>query len=375
MKRVGIVTFFSNCNYGSVLQAYALLKYLEEKGYDTKIIDYLTPNNRFNCKMRLRTLSNRFGVLLTHPNILKTTLRGKNKAKKSIATLPTETISMYKGFTEQCLKPYRGKYHRTGDFDAFICGSDQIWQISAPGLSNIFFLRFTTQKKRIAYAASLGSITVPKYNAKRFEKYVNQFSSISVRENASKKLIKDFCNQESTHVLDPTLLVGKSFWNNITESYEKQGEYILCYFLDKCTGADSIVNIGKSDNLQVLWVETGINNPNGSRRISPSPFEFVALIQNAKYIITDSFHACCFSVLYEKNFYVVRRNYQGYPAQHIRIEELLSTLKMDKRHIDTCSALHQLEPISEECYKVAKESLSELREVSRHFLKSALQNI
>ena len=375
MKRVGIITFFSNCNYGSVLQAYALLQYLEDKGYNTEIIDYLDSNNRFNLKMKIKTISNRLGVLLTHPNMLEATLKGKNKAMKSVTMLPNDTISMYKKFIEQYLNPFRGKYHRANDFDAFICGSDQIWQISAPGLSSIFFLRFTTQKKRIAYAASLGSVSVPQYNAKRFIKYINEFSSISVRENASKKLIKDFCNQEATHVLDPTLLVGKSFWNKKTINYEIRSDYILCYFLDKCTEADNIITLAQSTNLQVFWIETGIDSPNGAKKISPSPFEFVALIKNAKYIITDSFHACCFSALFEKSFYVVRRNYQGYPAQHIRIEELLTTLKMNERHIETCLALHQLEPIGEERYKVANENISELREVSQHFLENALKNI
>ena len=352
MKRVGIITFFSNCNYGSVLQAYALLQYLEDKGYNTEIIDYLDSNNRFNLKMKIKTISNRLGVLLTHPNMLEATLKGKNKAMKSVTMLPNDTISMYKKFIEQYLNPFRGKYHRANDFDAFICGSDQIWQISAPGLSSIFFLRFTTQKKRIAYAASLGSVSVPQYNAKRFIKYINEFSSISVRENASKKLIKDFCNQEATHVLDPTLLVGKSFWNKKTINYEIRSDYILCYFLDKCTEADNIITLAQSTNLQVFWIETGIDSPNGAKKISPSPFEFVALIKNAKYIITDSFHACCFSALFEKSFYVVRRNYQGYPAQHIRIEELLTTLKMNERHIETCLALHQLEPIGKNAIKL-----------------------
>lgn len=375
MKRVGIVTFFSNCNYGSVLQAYALSQYLTEKGYNTEIIDYLTPNNRFNFKMRIRTILNRLGVLATHPNMLKIALKGKNKAKMSVATLPDDTVLGYKEFIEQYLKPYRGKYHRANDFDAFICGSDQIWQISAPGLSDIFFLRFTTQKKRIAYAASLGSITVPKYNARRFKKYTNEFSAISVRENASKQLIKEFCNQEATHVLDPTLLVGKSFWSNIVARHPKQGNYIFCYFLDKCTEADHIMNLAKSHNLQVLWVETGINAPEGSMRISPSPFEFVALIKNADYVFTDSFHACCFSSLFEKSFYVVRRNYQGYPAQHIRLEELLTHLDMKDRHVDSCLEVAQLEPISAERHEIANNNLSKRRDISQCFLDRALKDI
>ena len=375
MKRIGIVTFFSNCNYGSVLQAYALSQYLIQKGYDVEIIDYLNTNNLFNIKMKIRTISNRLGVLLTHPSMWRTALKSKSTAKRSVTTLPYETISNYKDFIENNLKPYRGKYHRNSDFDAFICGSDQIWQISAPGLNNIFFLRFTMPQKRIAYAASLGSITVPKYNAKRFEKYINGFSAISVRECASKQLIKDFCNQESAHVIDPTLLIGKAFWSSITTKYEKQDKYILCYFLDKCTGVENIINLAKSNDLHVFWIETGTEKPNGSKQISPSPFEFVSLMQNADYVFTDSFHACCFSSLFERSFYVVRRNYQGYPAQHIRIEELLTTLKLNERHIDTCLEVQQLEPISAERYNVADNKLSELRKVSVHFLESALKNI
>ena len=375
MKRIGIVTFFSNCNYGSVLQAYALSQYLIKKGYDAEIIDYLNTNNWFNIKMKIRTISNRLGVLLIHPSMWRTALKSKSTANRSVTTLSYETISNYKDFIENNLKPYRGKYHRDSDFDAFVCGSDQIWQISAPGLNNIFFLRFTTPQKRIAYAASLGSVTIPKYNAKLFEKYINGFSAISVRECASKHLIKDFCNKESTHVIDPTLLVGKEFWGNITIKYEKKDNYILCYFLDKCTGAENIINLAKKSDLQVMWIETGTESPNGSKKISPSPIEFVSLMQNADYIFTDSFHACCFSALFERSFYVVRRNYQGYPAQHIRIEELLTTLQMNDRHMDTCSEINKLEPISAGRYEIANNNLSELRGISVCFLDSALKNI
>ena len=375
MKRIGIVTFFSNCNYGSVLQAYALSNYLKQKGYNTEIIDYLTSKNHFNVNMRMRTIINRMSVLLKHPKILKETLKGKKKSIKSVKMLSCETVLMYKGFIEKYLKPFQGKYHHSNDFDAFICGSDQIWQISAPGLSDIFFLRFTIPKKRIAYAASLGSVSIPEYNAKRFKKYINEFSSISVRENASKKIIKDSCEKDVTHVLDPTLLVGKSFWEKIINDYETQDDYILCYFLDKNEGLENIVKLAKNNNLKVLWVETGIKNPEGTENISPSPFKFVSLIKNATFVISDSFHACCFSALFEKNFYIVRRNYQGYPAQHIRIEELLSILKMQDRQIDNCLTFNQLNTINKERYIDANERISKLRETSQIFLENALKNI
>ncbi len=374
MKRVGIVTFFKNCNYGSVLQAYALSQYLIGKGYDVEVIDYLNTDNRFNIKMRVRTILNRLSVLLTHPQTWHESFKGKKKAKQSVTTLPNDTILMYKNFIESKLKPYRGKYHRDSDFDAFICGSDQIWQISAPGLNEVFFLRFAPPQKRIAYAASLGSVTVPHYNARKFKKYIHDFSAISVRENASKQLLQETCNQESDHVLDPTLLVEKTFWINNATKHEKCS-YIICYFLDNCIGAEGIITLAKSNNLQVFWIETGSKNPEGTDRISPSPFEFISLIQNAEYIFTDSFHACCFSSIFEKSFYVVRRNYQGYPAQHIRIEELLTTLGMNDRHINSCLEINRLEHISAQRWESANEWLSKLRVASADFLENALQKI
>lgn len=374
MKKVGIVTFFSNYNYGSVLQAYALSQFLFQKGYDAEIIDYQNKKNLFNIKMRLSTIFSRLWVFLIHPNIWKLTLDSRKKAKNSIRKLSNETIIQYDIFLKDKLKPYKKFYHRESDFDFFICGSDQIWQIAAPGLNKVFFLRFTNPQKRIAYAVSLGSTVVPQYNAKQFKKYVNSFHAISVRENASKKMIKNICNQDVTHVIDPTLLVGREFWDNILSKTAFKQNYVLCYFLDECKNSGYIMDLAKKSNLEVLWVETGVTYPTGSRSIIPSPFEFVSLIKNADYIFTDSFHACCFSSLFEKNFYVIHRNYQGYPAQHVRIEELLSMIQMNDREFNSCIEIKELQPISKERYSDANVSICKLRNISSQFLINALES-
>ena len=373
MRKVGIVTFFSNYNYGSVLQAFALAQFLLQKGYCAEIIDYQTNINRFNRRIRAATLLNRAFVFLVHPKIWKLTLRSMKNANKAIEMLPSETIKQFDTFIKNVLKPYSGVYHHYSDFDAFICGSDQIWQVSAPGLNKVFFLRFTVPQKRIAYAVSLGSIAIPKYNEKQFKRYVNSFHAVSVRESTSKRLIEDICNQEVTHVLDPTLLIGRVFWNDLISKIDGRRNYVLCYFLDECKDSDYIVLLAKNRNLQVLWIETGLANPNGSEKISPSPIEFISLIKHADFVFTDSFHACCFSFLFEKSFYVIRRNYHGYPAQHIRIEELLTMTKMTDRQLNYCTEAEVLEPISQEKYKGANRVFSEYRDRSAQFLENSLK--
>lgn len=221
----------------------------------------------------------------------------------------------------------------------------------------------------------MGSVSVPKYNARRLKKYLRGFSAISVREHTSQKLIKAFCGCESVHVLDPVLLVGREFWGQLACDPPQKDKYLFCYFLDNCTDAQNIIRLARANNLQVLWVQMGTDIPDGAEGVCPSPAEFVSLMQNAEYVFTDSFHACCFSALFEKSFYVIRRNYQGYPAQHIRIQELLSTLQMNERHLDSCAQLERLQPIAEERFRLAQSRFTERRTVSERFLEDALQNI
>lgn len=124
-------------------------------------------------------------------------------------------------------KPYGKSYHKDNDFDAFICGSDQIWQVSMPGLNYAFFLRFASENKRIAYAVSLGSVSIPKFNRKKFVKVVSGFKAISVRERKSKEMIEEICLNSVTHVLDPTLLVGRDFWDYKSNKTRINDRYIL----------------------------------------------------------------------------------------------------------------------------------------------------
>lgn len=373
MKKIGIVTFFSNYNYGSVLQAYALMQYLNNQGYDAKIIDYLSNENAYNKQVKFRTLSSRIITSIKAPSTWKTVLRGKRASVNSEKVIPKETAEMYEVFRRDWLKPYGKSYHKDNDFDAFICGSDQIWQVSMPGLNYAFFLRFASENKRIAYAVSLGSVSIPKFNRKKFVKVVSGFKAISVRERKSKEMIEEICLNSVTHVLDPTLLVGRDFWDYKSNKTRINDRYILCYFLDEIYGKNNIEFLAKCAGIKVLWIDTGAPIPQFATGIKLAPFEFVSSIKNAEYVFTDSFHGCCFASLFEKNFYVIKRKYKGYPAQHIRISEMLELIGMKDREVNSCEEIKCLETIEKERYFEANKKLEQMREISQKFLEDALK--
>lgn len=369
MKKIGVVTFFSNYNYGSSLQAYSLCSYINNMGYECHIIDYLDYDNPINVKLHIKTYMNRLFGMVCHPSIAIETLKGKKKAIDSINRDKTIT-DMYDQFNNDFLKPYKGNYL---DFDAFVCGSDQVWKLTSPGLHEVFFLRFVGSNKRIAYAVSLGTDEIPKYNKRRFKKYISEFKAISVREDDSKKLLKNELNIDTVQVLDPVLLVGDKFWEEIIRnmpSYQKN--YLVCYFLDDYSDQIEFI-LGKAESLEcdIIIIESDIIVPEAIKQkatsIKPTPFEFVKLIHDSKGIFTDSFHGMAFSILFNKLFWGIPRKYKVYAGQRNRIDSLLRLTDLCSRYCENgADAGNAID------FSIANENIADMRDVSARFLQSVL---
>lgn len=370
-KKIGILTYYANVNYGSSLQAFALSRYLENMGYKTYIVDYMNMKNRINRKMKYKTYFNRIKTALLHPKIIPEMIRGKKVALKSLDR-NNDITKKFRNFNDKYLNIFSGEYL---DFDFFICGSDQVWKLTAPGLHETFFLRFTDCKKRISYAASLGSKEIPYYNKKRLKKYLKEFKAISVREDDAQELLFEKLGVKSSLVLDPVLLVGKDFWETCLINYSnsiKSESYVFCYFLDEYGNyVDEIIKNSFRLNCRIVIVDSGVQIPEllyeKSIIVQPSPFEFLYLLKNSSAIFTDSFHGTAFSILFNKRFWTMPRNYLVYPGQSSRIESLLRFTGLQNRYVSEGFCNDEID------YYVVNEKVDNLRKKSIDFLKTALE--
>ncbi len=336
--KVGILTFHDAHNYGAVLQAYALKKYIQNIGYDTKIINY------------------------HHENIPDGYPKENNekrweKFNKFINELIDYDTKTY--VSEEQLEQL--------DIDFWICGSDQIWNTNITmGFNKGFFLDFNTNGKKISYAVSMGVKELPKEQEEDFKNSINKLDNISVREESLKNYAERFTNKKVERVLDPTLLLGKEDYENLILE-NNYGDYILVYALMPDERLNQIASkLSKEKNVKVIELNDKKIEKYYCEQVSDAgPNEFLTLIKNAKAIITNSFHGTIFSIIFQKEFYVITRK-----NMNARVENILKIINMEDRLVDK---IEDLEDIKVQDYKEAFKKLNKEKEKSINFLKNSLK--
>lgn len=370
-SKVGIITYYFGKNYGSVLQAYALQEMIKDQGYDVSIIDYQDMSCELSKKWRVHYYFNVLTTVVRYPSQLKPFLRSKKKTADGSRKLPKD---VFRDFIKENLELYQfASSNQINEFDSYVCGSDQIWGLSLPGLNYTTFLRFCDKQKRIAYAPSFGLDEVPYYNRKQLVKYLSEFSCLSVREISAKKLIEKLTSKTPTLVLDPVLLAGAEFWQKRI-GVSSYSNCIVCYFLDSSNEAKRhLTKKLLSEKRTVVWIETGVEAFETSYiRISPTPLEYVSLISAASQVYTDSFHGTAFSIMMHTPFTVFKRNYGENPGQQTRIDSLLEITQMKDRLYE--DSLHDNNRQVKSDFAAADISLKELRTVSIKYLCDSLKH-
>lgn len=331
-RRVGIVTYIKNVNYGSVLQAFALQEFIASLGYDAGIVDFLDMSNAANRReRRLRLLSGGLWAIRAPHATLELRLRTGHAHGQ-----PNEKRVTFDDFERERIRFFNDAIEKRRDYCSFVCGSDQIWNLSVPGLHRTFFLRFASPAQRVAYAPSFGSDVVPSFNRRRLKKWISGFRAVSVREASGVDIVSNLTGNEPFCALDPVLLAGSQFWRAEIAEAKCQNEvsihedYLLCYFLSDNDPAISMAmkeanRVGR----QILWVETGVRPPKGVKVLTPSPLEFVSLVDGAACFATDSFHGLAFALMLKTPFLLFNRAYEANAKQATRIESLLNIVHAD----------------------------------------------
>ena len=337
MKKVGIIThYYGSQNYGGLLQAYALCKKLNALGYDAEQIQYIhkdvgEPNNAVR-KWSTNRIANALKIRISRVKE-KDFFSNMKKRSKAIEEFRKNIPHSFEIYSKDTISQSNDLY------DAFITGSDQVWNMD--WYDEAYFLKFVENKPKYSYAASVGTNELTTERKKLFKENLMDYTKISVREKDSVELLQPLTKVEVQYVLDPTLLLAKNEWDEICLGKRIQEKYLFCYFLGEGIVERQLArDYADAHELKIVTLPF----LNGQKRkcdekfgdvklYDVSPGEFVSLIKYSDCVFTDSFHACVFSNIYEKNFFVFPRS--GADKMSNRITSLISLFHNQERFCDS----------------------------------------
>ena len=369
--KIGIITRHAVPNYGSLLQSYATQVALERMGYDAEIIDYIRNDERAE-------------------NLSKTLVKGKKWDKNFFTRMIYNAIQMpnyskmYKKFelyrkdflkvTDKTYQNIEDLKKNPPDEDIFCSGSDQIWgKIGQDEYDESYFLEFVKHKKCIAYSSSFGKTKLSENLEKNLNKLLEKYSRILVREKSAKEILENHNIKNVEQVLDPTLLLTQNEWGELADKVElkPKEKYILIYQLhDNKEFNDYAKRLAKNKKMKLLRLSSSFYHITRSGKLIylPTQYEFLWYFKNAQYILTDSFHATVFSIIFNKKFIdILPLNKTG-----TRIESILNLLKIEDRILKDYNDFYSIDKNID--YNTVNETLELQKQKSLDLLKDAIEN-
>lgn len=373
--KIGILTLPLHTNYGGILQAYALQTVLERMGHEVVVFDKILPEPSLS--------------LWKCPFVYSKRLVNKLLGRKDNIVFLEQYVSKIKPIIQQNTNKFIKNYiHRvsfktfakipnTDTFNAIIVGSDQVWRPIYFGEDHVddAYLAFARgwNIKRIAYAASFG-VDKWEYSPLQTEtckSLLHNFDAISVREESGVKLCRECLECKAQLVLDPTMLLDKSDYVKIikTSNVPKSKGNLLVYILDETLDKTALIkNIADKYNLKPFRVGSNTENIHAplNERIQPPVEEWLRGFYDAEFVITDSFHACVFAILFEKQFVVIGNKKRGMS----RFFSLLSQFGLENRLIAENLNVSSVDYID---FTLLRNRLAELKEKAMSFLYKSLK--
>lgn len=332
MKRVGIITFLHNDNYGSTLQAWALQKAVADLGYQAEHIDY-KPSQ-----------AEKLWNLVRSGNSPKLILEGMRKraVKADNAGARNKSASFGPFYQQEMhLSPicpsHAALKKQAKAYDLLLSGSDQIW--SPVWLNPAYFLDFAGRKPRIAYAPSLGVSQMPsKRKTRRMAGLIRRYSAVSVREWEGAKLLEPMLGRLPAVMPDPVCLHPRETWQALAQRPHRKRPYLLCYFIgDDPSYWERVERYARKTGLRVKVIPVTENAYRQPYQLADglSPQEWLGWLDEAAYICTDSFHGAAFASILQRPFSVFRRYREDDPeSKNSRIDNLMRELGLDNDDAD-----------------------------------------
>ncbi len=368
-KKIDVITLHRIVNYGSVLQAYATQAVLTQKGYEVEFIDYYP--ERMHMLGMLKRIKNKSNLL--RRNILVRTVA-------RIIMLPSyiQRFGVFKKFLKKYLKMTPKTYQTEEELeedipqaDIYCTGSDQVWNTGwNEKIDYPFFLKFVPKNKKcIAIAASFGKSELEDWEKEETKELLSKYSALSMRELSGVKIAKDLGFEDAINILDPTLLLNGEEWSQLASDKYSNQDYVFVYNLNRNKKIDAYVQkLAKEKKLKIYYVSYCLHEfyKKGKMKCNVKVEDFLSLIKNAKYVVTDSFHATAFSINFNTQFMIV------FPEKYsTRVESILKITGLEERIVKDCNNTQLMDSIID--FSDANKILNEQRKIAYKYIESVLK--
>ncbi|MBR1483309.1 MAG: polysaccharide pyruvyl transferase family protein [Ruminococcus sp.] len=368
--KIGVITLHRVRNYGSSLQTLATQRFLEQNGCEAEIIDYYP--ERYTSRGLLKRLKNKSDTLARHPLLLLAArmIISVSYLRKKIVF--DKFLKRHLHCTAQTFRTEAELKAACPPADAYCTGSDQVWNSHwNEGVDAPFYLSFPDDScYRFSFASSIGNVRLSGEEAAAVTPMLAKYRHISVREDKGVEVIEAL-GLQAVQLLDPTLLFPAAQWKAFVSRRYRGKRYVVTYNLHHDKRIDDYANaLAAKHGLSVFHISYNLHDiiRKGSLKWCPAIEDYLGLIHDAAYVVTDSFHATVFSVLFHKQLVVI------YPEEaSSRIRSILSLLQMQDRGFeelpDTAAADAPID------FDRAEAILSREREASQVYLNTIIDEL
>jgi hypothetical protein len=394
MKKIANLTLVIR-NFGNKLQSYALCKAIESfnlvepevirlsDGWGYGNVASLRKKQLLDLIKTYKLKSFRRMYDFIRFNLQYKQIRKNSDVYKSAVERQTELYAKFDNEIPYTPKEFTIADVRAGklipDYDAFIVGSDQVWNGPRVGCLDVYMCDFLHKKRSaLSYAASFAIDAIPDNQREEYEKYIQNMDTLFIREERGVELCKELGRDDAKQVLDPSLLLEAKDYERFLKNpvdLVGEGEFVLVYSLTSSMKIfDEGSKLANKYHCKMVVLKNGAYPPlvskykNAVDIIAAGPAEFLSLVKYAKFIVTGSYHALMFSLLFHTNFYIYLDNAS---AQNSR---LISTLKMfglEKQLYYETSSLPKIMPHID--YSIVDPILKEKREESLALLRASIE--
>lgn len=371
--KICTITCHDVYNYGASLQAYALMRYLNTLNHDTSIIDYKPEylSRRYNCKY-IDPQSKYYKICQKYPllyylYILKNYIKfipwyPRKKAFDKFTRDYLILTPRYNNFDELENNPPVA--------DLYIAGSDQIWNsLISNGKDPAFYLSFIKNKRiKSSYAASFGISSIPQEYKDFVKSQLINIGHISVREKTAVLIVEEL-GLKAKQVLDPVFLLDKDEWISLMPQKITKDKYLLVYdFVHDDPNIKLLAHkIAEERNLKIYSINDYSKINYADKNISNAgPLDFLYYLYHADTIISSSFHATAFSIIFNKNFYTFQVSHNKNKS---RMTDLLDLFNLNTRFINTINDYKHYEIIN---YKDITNKINASINESKDFIKQLI---
>lgn len=356
--KIGIVTITEGDNYGNRLQNYALTKKIKSMGHEVETIRNYIIYKEYSSKLWI------------FKQIIKFVF-GKKESKFAIkrrlnfSKFDKQYFDFSKDYsTINYISPNLNEH-----YDCFICGSDQVWNLGYKFNLDFNFMTFADPVKRNTYAASFGISDIPEnVDVLDIQAKINELNNISVREYEGEVIVKKLTEKNVITVIDPTLLLNRSEWKKIAEKPKLiKKKFILKYFLGDATAEEKIREFCNNNNYEIIDI---LNYKTKYYELNPA--NFLWLIENAELVVTDSYHATIFSIIFNTPFITMDRR-----DKSLSMKSRFNTLfyKLGIQQINNIDQLEHLKSYSSEEYSSIIEKLHNEQKIADDYLKRIFEEV